>query len=142
MKTTVIITGVSAIDRRMKLLPLKVQKKVLRPAMRDGLKLVAAEVRMQAPVETGRTKGAVQVRALRQRRRDSVSLEVRISGKIPGLIKQGQSEPVFYPAVVEYGRKDMPPNPFMRRSYEAKGEAARQLAIQRIREGVEREAGF
>src|SRR4051812_17863762 len=104
----------------MKLLPLKVQKKVLRPAMRDGLKLVAAEVRTQAPLgETGRTRGAVKVRALKQRRRDSVAFEVNISGKVPGLIKPSQGGPVFYPAVVEYGRQDMPPNPFMRRSYES-----------------------
>ncbi len=142
MKTTVIITGIRDIDRRLKLLPLKVQKKVMRPAMRDGLKMVAAEVRMQAPVDTGLTESAVQVRALKQKRRDAVALEVRISGKVPGLIKHGTQQAVFYPAVVEYGREGVPPNPFMRRAYEAKGEPARQLTIQRIREGVEREAGF
>ena len=101
--------------------------------MRKGLKIVASEVKMTAPVDTGLTRSAVEVRAVRQKRRDRVSLEVRISGKTQGLIVHPKSgKPVFYPAVVEYKH-----NPFMRRAFDATATTARNVTIQAIRLGVE-----
>jgi HK97 gp10 family phage protein len=141
MPKAVVITGIRDIDRRLRTLLPRLQKKVLRQAMRKGLKVVQAEVKAEVPVETGLTRSAVQVRAVKSKRRGSIALEVRISGKVPGLVKTyGGDKRAFYPAVVEYGRKGVAPNPFMRRAFTAKGEAARQVTIEDIRMGVEREA--
>jgi HK97 gp10 family phage protein len=137
---TVIITGIREIDKRLKKLPGAVAKKVIRRSMRDGLKIVAAEIKSQVPVLTGLTKSAVQVRAVKSRKRNSISLETRIGSKKEGLIVHPKSgKPVFYPAVVEYGREGVAPNPFMRRAYDSKGEAAKQVTILRIKTGVDEE---
>lgn len=146
MKVKVIVTGIRDIDRRLKTLPLRVQKKVTRKAMRDGLKIIAAEMRVQVPSTsgrgTGRTRAAIKVRAKKRKKRDVIEMETLISGKIPGLIvrPKGGGKPTFYPAVIEYGRSDMPPNPFGRRTYDAKGASARDTTIQSLRAGVEAEA--
>jgi HK97 gp10 family phage protein len=137
MKGAVVITGVREIDRKLRLLEPRVQKKVVRQAMRAGLKILQAEVKVQVPVRTGLTRSAVQIRALRARKRGSVSLEVRISGKKEGLIVERKSgKRVFYPAVVEYGREGVAPDPFMRRSFEAKGEQAKDAALYKLLQGV------
>jgi len=141
MKQALIITGVKPIDRKLKLLPPRLQKKVVRQAMRAGCKILADEVRAQAPVLSGLTKSAVKVRATKSRKRGTLGIEVQISGKVDGLIKtDSEGKGTFYPAVVQYGREGVPPNPFMSRAFESKGEAARQVTIEALRQGVEREA--
>lgn len=134
-KGTVIIIGIPAIDRRLKRLPGVVQKKIVRKAMRVGMKLMASEVKSQVPVDTGLTKANVKVRAVKKRKRGQIEIEVKIGGD-PGLYKTSAAgEKVFYPAIVEYKH-----NPFMRRSFTAKGEAARQVAVAAIVQGIEIEA--
>lgn len=140
-KQIVIITGIKAIDKKLKLLAPKVQKKVVRQAMRKGLKIVQAEVKAQVPVDTGTAKKAVKVRATRRRKRGTIELEVVIKAVQGETIKTGSGgERWFYPAIVEYGHAKTAPNPFMRRAYEASGEPARQVTMRSLLEGVEREA--
>jgi Bacteriophage HK97-gp10, putative tail-component len=130
----VIVTGVRDIDRKLKSLLPRLERKVIRQGMRAGLKLMAAEVKAQSPVETGATRRNVKVRSLR-RRRNTISMEVRI--KAVDELKRTSAKTgktVFYPAIVEYKRRH-----FMRRSFDAKKEAARKLTITTIRAGVERE---
>ena len=47
---------------------------------------------------------------------------------------------MFVPAVIEYGRRGVAPDPFMRRAFEAAGESARTTTVDSIRAGVESEA--
>ena len=138
MKTTVIVTGISDIDKRLKTLPLRIQKKVVSQSMRAGLAGVKSEVQSQVPVKSGLTRSQVKIRAVKRKRRDIIELEVRIGGgeSGEGLIKTTKSgKRTFYPAVVEYKH-----DPFMRRAFEASGDAARGVTIQLLRDGVEREA--
>jgi hypothetical protein len=46
----------------------------------------------------------------------------------------------FYPAVEEYGARDHPPDPFMRPAFTGAGPSARDLTMQKILDGIEREA--
>ena len=78
MKTTVIVTGIPAIDKRLRTLPLRIQKKVVGQSMRAGLKGVAAEVKSQVPVDTGLTRSQVKTRVVKRKRRDVVELEVTL----------------------------------------------------------------
>jgi HK97 gp10 family phage protein len=136
-----IVTGIQDIDRRLKTLPMRVQKKVMKQGMRRGLKIIKADIEATAPRETGLMAGNVKVRVLKSRKRDRFALEVRISGKTAGLkVTTTAGKTVFYPAVVEYGHHGVAPNPFMRRSFDREGPVARQVTIQAIREGVEIEA--
>lgn len=140
VKKDVKITGIKDIDRRLKMLGPRIAKKVVRKAIRDGMKVMASEVKSRAPVDKGIMRSAVKVRAVKSRKRGDIAIETTISGKVAALVKFTKAgKRVFYPAAVEYGRRHESPNPFMRRAFAAKGEAVRNAAIQQIREGVEEE---
>lgn len=135
MKTAVIITGIRDIDRKLRTLEPRVQKKYVRQAIRAGLKTVATAVKSEAPVESGLTKSAVKVRAVKKRKRTSIELEVMIDSKTPGLLVTRTASKAFYPSIVTYIR-----NNFMQRAFESSGESARQTAITHLRAGIEAEA--
>lgn len=145
-KGLVVITGIREIDRRLKRLEPAVQKKILRKAIRSGLKLVAEEVKARAPVDKGALRKGIKVRACRRRKRGAIELEVRIAATDETKRTSKKSgKTVFYPAIVEYGRNDklsgsVPPNPFMRQAFEARGEAARQVTLAALLRGVEQES--
>lgn len=136
----VVVTGIKEIDRRLRKLQPARQKAALRSAMRSGLKIVASATKAEAPVWTGTMKKNIKVRAAGKRRRGTIELEVRVASndETKRTTKKGQT--VFYPAVVEYGKKGTPPNPFMRRAFEATGERARKTTLAALRANVEREA--
>ncbi len=138
MSGSLIVTGIPALDRKIKAIG-KAAPKIARKAMRVGMKTVAQETKTQVPVDTGLTKANVKVRALKKRKRNAIGIEVRIASA-PGLYKKSKIGTVFYPAVIEYGRRGVAPDPFGRRAYESKGESARQLTLQELRDGVEAEA--
>jgi hypothetical protein len=134
-RKSVIVTGIGDIDRRLKTLEPRLKKKVIRTAMRAGLKILQAAVEAEAPVRTGATKEAVVVRAVKGRRRGSIELEVRIAADDELKKTSANGKTYFYPSIVQYMY-----DPFMTRAFDSTGEAARQVTIARIREGVEREA--
>lgn len=140
-RIAVVITGIKRLDRRLRTLEPRVQKKVLRRAMRSGMKVVAEAVKAEAPVDTGTMKGAVKVRAVKRRRRGSIELEVRIlADESTRRTSAKTGKTVFYPAVVQYGTDKRPANAFMTRAYVRSGERARQTTLRELRDGVEREA--
>jgi HK97 gp10 family phage protein len=100
------------------------------------------EVKDQVPIDTGLTRESVKVRAVKARKRGVIALDVRIAASTAGLKKTSTTtgDTVFYPAVVEYGRAGVPPDPFMRRAFQAAGKSARNAALDEIRSGIEKEA--
>jgi HK97 gp10 family phage protein len=137
----VFITGIKRIDKKLKLLPQAVQKKIIRPAIREGLKLVKAEAAMRAAVDTGRMKKALKIVAYKKRKVGRIGMNLQISTSVPGLVKHSKSgKRAFYPAVEEYGARDHPPDPFMRPAFTGAGPSARDLTMQKILDGIEREA--
>ena len=135
-RQALVVTGIRSIDRRLKRLLPAVQKKVVRQAMRAGLKVIASLVKAEAPADTGEMRRNVKVRALKSRRRGSIGLECRI--KAVDALKRtsaGTGKTVFYGAIQEYRFND-----FMKRAFVAKGRLARQVMIDGIRSGIEREA--
>lgn len=81
----VVITGDKEIDRRLKSLLPRIQKKVLRSAMRKGMKLVLADAQARVPVLTGLTKEHLKLKAMK-RSRSRVGLNVQV-GNAEGLTK-------------------------------------------------------
>lgn len=154
-KAKVVVTGIGRIDRVLRTLPLRIQKKVVSSSMRAGMKLMQKSVKAEVPVDTGLTKSSVLVRAGLKRKRSEVSIDVRIDATAPGTPKgtyaladvhglkktsKRTGKTVFYPAIVEYGHANIPPNPFMRRAFLRDGDRARKVTIAALRSGVEREA--
>jgi HK97 gp10 family phage protein len=135
---SVSLVGVEEVRRRLKELEPRLQKKVLRQAMRKGMKVVQRAVQANAPrpgadpYATGATRKAVKVRAVKSKRRDRIGIDVRIgAGSFVG--KQ------FYAAFREFGTSRQPARPIMGPAYASAGPAARDLARREILAGVARE---
>jgi HK97 gp10 family phage protein len=133
MAVRVVLIGVKELDRLLKGLEPRVARKVIRQAMRRALRPVMAAVQRNAPVDTGTLKAAIKLRAARARKRGQIILEVRIG---EGDFKGKQ----FYAAMVEYGTSKQPAQGFMRRAFDATGDAAKRQALGAIMAGIEREA--
>jgi HK97 gp10 family phage protein len=86
----------------------KLRDKAIRQALREGAKVVAAAVKARAPVETGRLKKSVKVRA-GKRKRNEISMRIDVTG--------GHDGP--FVGAIEFGTKDTPANPFVRGGFAA-----------------------
>ena len=131
----IIITGVKEIDRRLKTLEQRVQKKVLRQAMRSGMKIVLADAKSRVPVLSGLTKQNLKLRAMkRSRSKQGLLVQVKSAEGLTKTTRKG--EKVFYPAIVEY----RPGHAFMRPAYDTKGPTARDKTMNELLDGTLREA--
>lgn len=141
---TVTLTGDKELDRKFAELPTRVEKKVLREALRPAAYIIHAAAQANVPVITGTAKESLKVRAgKRSRGRDDVSLAViTASGWFRG--------PAFYFPFDELGhhfgkrglpnRRHMPGKRWLRNALQQTEGAARAEAQRRIAEGIEREA--
>jgi len=137
--TAIVVTGVREIDRKLKTLEPRVQRKVLRQAMRSGMKVVLQDALMRVPVLTGLLKKNIKLRAMK-RKRNRVVLLVQVRSD-PGLIKVSKAGVrYFYPTAVEFGHGSVPPHPFMRPAYDLQGPQARDTTMHELLEGTLREA--
>lgn len=138
------ITGIKEIDEALKELEPKLQKKVLRQAMRKSLKPVRDAVENQAPIgETGELAENVKIKA-GKRKKDTIRLNVQVgAGDFTG--------DQYYASFVEFGhkvgsrklgdkRQEVPPDDFMKRGFDQTKNEARDTCLQLIKDGLLREA--
>lgn len=130
----VIVTGIASIDRRLKSLLPRLQKKVIRQGMRTGMKIIQQEAKARWPKVSGETRRGIKVRALkRSTKRIAVEVRIRTSSTLKKITQAGKA--VFYPAIVEYKFKHI-----LKKAFQTKGKAARNAAMQAIHAGIDREA--
>ena len=118
------ITGHKKIDKLFKQLTDKVQKNVVKKAMRIGMKPLLDEVKQNVPVDTGATKNDIRIRA-GKRSRDRI--EVQVSSKNDNYI----------PKFLEFGTSKMAARPFYRPAYESKGEQDKQTTMDELLKIIE-----
>lgn len=152
MADEVKIDGLDELFKAMQEMPVKLEKKVLRGAMRAGAKVFLDRARAKVPTKTGKLRKSLRI-----------STRVR-NGKIEARLIAGNKE-AFYPHMVEFGtaahfikpksRKSLffaglareivdhpgaKPQPFMRPAFDGGTtdaiEAARAYAARRIDEGA------
>ncbi len=152
------LEGAKELDRKLNQLGAKVAKKHLVKALRAGGKLILAATRAMAPVDTGRLKRSLVLRAGKSRRsQHEKTVTVQPSSKKePGLIsyKLGSASVLgagrggraklsgrryFYPAVVEYGTAKRAGKPFMRPAFDSQGRPAVNAIMRSLRDAVEKE---
>ncbi len=149
------ITGIDEIKRAFRELPAKVAKKVVRQALRKGLKLPLAAAKTDAPVDTGAGRRSLRVRASKgprgSRPRDTIAMALLIGERSPGK--------TWYMALQERGyhtgkrirsggkvvgrspgSRKIAGKHYMRRALHATEQAARELIITEITSGIERQA--
>lgn len=124
------VEGLEELERTLRELPDKVEKKVVSQALRKGLKPIQKEAKNLAPVLSGQLKKAIKIRA-GKRKKGQVSVNVIIGDK------DFQN---FYPKFIEYGTSKLPANPFMRTAYANKKAEAIGIIEIEIAAGIEREA--
>ena len=130
-KSLRIVLGIPELDRKLRSLPAKLEKKVVRQALREALKPLLAATRQAAPQGlTGQLRRAVRLRAAKRTRKGNIRFIVQIgAGFFVGK--------TFYGSFVELGTKYIEARHFMTRVYESHKEAAKQDAIARIKSGVD-----
>ncbi len=125
------ILGLPELNRKLRRLPERLQKRALRRSLRQGANVILKEVRARAPTEKLRKK--TKVKSARSRR-GSVAVRVTVGQRDFGFDD-------FYGAAKEYGWEGEEPQPFFRTGYDAKKHVAlsvfqRDLNTQIIRESL------
>lgn len=133
----VFVTGLDAIDRKLRGLPNSLGKRVVTKAMRKESGLMRSKVRANAPKMTGLLKRQIKSRQLKSRK--SIAFEVYIAWK--GIVYFADG---FYPAFQEYGWETpgggrVEGKRYMKEAYDANRVASRNRMIQRILVGINEE---
>jgi len=138
IKGAIVVTGITEIDKKLKTLEPRLQKKVIRQSMRSGMKLVLQDAVQRVPFLSGLLKRNIKLRAMK-RKRNRIGLLVEVKSD-PGFYKHyGQGQVAWYPASVEYGHGTVPPHPFMRPAFDTKGGSAKEKTLHELLEGINRE---
>ncbi|MDE2101263.1 MAG: HK97 gp10 family phage protein [Patescibacteria group bacterium] len=122
---SIAIKGLTELEQKLKLIPIKLRKSAMRKALRAGGKIILAATKQQAPVASGLLESELKLRAYKNKKG---FMSVRI-----GTGKKGNPGPAFYATFVELGYKhrgghQVPANPFMKRASDsAKDEAGRAV---------------
>lgn len=124
MTVKITLTGAEDIAKRLRALDDKVRNRALRRSLRAAAKVIADEVRANAPSDSGRLRRniAVTTQISRQKQMASAQVRVRTRGKA------GDQKNSFYWRFIEYGTRSIKPNPFATQAFESeKSQAAQQV---------------
>lgn len=127
------LLGAPELQAQFKLLPLKVQKKLLRQGMRKAGKLLRDEAQRLVPVDRGDLKKSIKVRALLRGRG---SFGVRIMTGTRSELGIDPDATGYYPASVEFGSRTQPAQPYLRAAADAKREEVFSIMRESVRAGI------
>lgn len=123
MKLT--FTGGRELEKTLKDLGGKIASRLGDNAVRAGVRVVQKAAKSNAPVETGRLRNSLKVKAPRNK-----SSGVAVAEVVTG---------VFYAHMLEYGTVKMSPKPFMRPALDESAQAAIDKMADNLRTGIDRE---
>lgn len=157
------ILGGKALAKALSELPLKIERNIMRSALRAGASVIAAEARRNVPTDTQELKRSIRTSSNSKRgmveanavvgmtKRDKVTgNKVRKGwyatfvefGTAPHLIRAGKNKPVLsfrdrngvWHRALEVNHTGAKAKPFMRPAFDTKGEEAVKAVADRIRE--------
>lgn len=138
------LLGDKELSRRLQALPEKLERKVLRQALRAGANVALPAARQSAPVRSGRLQRSIRVRALR-RRRGQLGVAVQTGRRTQLGIPPGAR--YYYPAAQELGfhvrgtsRRRIAGRRYMRGSFLSIEQRVLDTIRQTLSQGIEREA--
>lgn len=139
------VLGVPELERALKRLEGKTQRKVVRAALRKSAKRTQGRVvdnlsGLKVNVLTGALREAFKNAPIRGRTRRGV-MRVGITFPERDALGIDASDPYYYPTAVEYGHGDVPAHPYLRPAIdEHRGKEVAAIGRD-IGKGIEREAG-
>ena len=154
---TMNLTGMDNLQKTLRTLEKKVERKIVRTAVRSGAKIIQAEAKAVAPYKTGILRRSISVRARKKRKKAEFSMNVLFdTRKYPQLVSfsVGSSSNLktrkltgkryFYPAALEFGtttRPNIKTKGWFRKAWDRRKQASLAVVLQSMKNGVEREAG-
>lgn len=150
MKVTYDMRGDKELIKKLSTLPDKIEKKVLRTAVRNVQKIMVPVAKANAASMVGGEMGGlisknIQVRKARKQKRGCYTINVQLKGGIERFFEQTESGKRHYiPAAIEYGHISggtyIEPIPFMRSAAEATVAERKRIFAEQLRAGLIREA--
>ena len=140
------LTGDKELQHALDLLEKKDAKRITRQATRAGAKHLHQQVLRAIPVKSGLLKALMSrlqqtVKAVPRNRRGWIGFRVETPPRsdFPENT-QGIGGNAYYPAHLEYGRKDgsVPPHPYIRDTTEEARSAVLSIFAKKMREGINR----
>ncbi len=133
------LIGDKRLTRTLRRLPGKLQRKILRPALRAAASPIAKAAKRKAPKRSGQLKRSIGVRVVPQRlHRISGGLVVDV-GPRPGfttIINGQRHDPQKIAHLVEGGTENTKAQPFLRPAFDENVGKAKKIIVQRVRKGL------
>lgn len=130
-KNEITIQGLEETLQALREIEPKLAKKVLRSAIRKGLKPMLAAAKSNAPVDSGTLRNSLRIKA-GKRRKNTISLEI-VNGT------QEFTGESYYGSILEYGSRKMPGgHPYLRPAFDSTHEETARIIAEEIRNGLER----
>lgn len=140
---SVIISGDKRLQSLLGGLEEKVQKKLVRHALRESAKIVRDAAKVLVPVDTGELRDSLKVQAM-PRKKNKIGIQVVASDETLNKgLKQAKksgaafSGTVFYGAFVELGTSKMQARPFLRPALDQNRQRCLNVFADDIRDSVE-----
>lgn len=121
------VDGIEDFKKALDKLEKKLRNKIIRAAMRDGLKIIAKDAKDRAPEDTGAMRDSIKVKS-GKRKKDTLSMQVIVEGG------HGDS---WVPLHIEAGTAKMPAKPFLRPALWDHEQEVRQLVLDKISDAIE-----
>lgn len=127
------LLGEPELQAKLDALEFKVQRKVIRKAIRAGGRSVLEAARANVPIDTGALKAGLKLRAIK-RTRTGFGVYIRTPTRAELAIDE--NDPGYYPAVLEYGADGHRPQPFLRPAMDANRDKAKARIVEELRKGI------
>lgn len=147
------ILGGKELAKMLNELPLKIERNIMRAALRAGAAVIAAEARLNVPVDSAELKstirtssnakrGTVEANAVVGRKKKGWYATFVEFGTAPHMIRAGKSSPMLsfrdrngvWRRVIEVNHTGAQAKPFMRPAFDTKGDEAVKAVADKIRE--------
>ena len=135
------ILGDRELKQRLEALPETIRNQALRQALRDEAKPVRDLARTKAPIDRGRLKQSIKIRARKARRRGVIGINIQTGTREELGIEA--SAPGYYPAAIEFGFRHarsgehVPAQSYMRAALKARESGMLTRLQQNMRKAID-----
>lgn len=125
------IKGLEELIKKLNDLPDKLEKKVIRAAVRQGANIIKDKAKRYVPVDKGDLRDSIKVSGARAQK-GVIAFRIR-----PTKNKQ-KGKSVFYGYFQEFGTSKMAAHPFMRPAYDEAGEDVLNKVIDTVKSKLDK----